>query len=80
MEVEVKIPEDIGFERAKRVAQAIADSFGSSMLLSFCDRKRKVKMPDVDCCGEDSWEIYARKRGGDFKVKVNHYEFMFLVE
>ena len=80
MEIVVKISKNIEIGKAQEIARSIAEHLGDPMLLSFCDRRSGVKMPDVNCCGENSWEIYAKRRGGNLKVKVNEYEFIFRVE
>ncbi|AEA46654.1 AF1514 family protein [Archaeoglobus veneficus] len=82
MEVEVKIKDyEIDFEKATSLANSIASNFGEAMLLSWCDYKRGVRNPDVECCGENSWEIYAKNRGGNLKIKINEdYAFMFRIQ
>ena len=79
MRVDVKFDFEIKFEKALEVAKSIASNFGDAMMLSWCDFKSGKKVPDVDCCGENSWEIYALNRGGNFKVNINDYSFMFKV-
>ncbi|RLI79686.1 hypothetical protein DRP05_03285 [Archaeoglobales archaeon] len=79
MEVDVKVDADVGFEKALDIAKSIASNFGDAIMLSWCDYKTGKKIPDVDCCGENSWEIYAKNRGGNLKININDYSFMFKV-
>jgi|Deesub1362A_J573_1020465.scaffolds.fasta_scaffold00590_24 hypothetical protein len=79
-ELKIKIRRELKLEDAEKYAKAIASKYGDAMLLSFCDRKSGFKVPDVDCCGEDSWEIYGKTRGGNLKIKINEFEFVFRVE
>ncbi|HDD36647.1 MAG: AF1514 family protein [Archaeoglobaceae archaeon] len=79
MKVDVKLDFDVEFEKALDVAKSIASNFGDAMLLSWRDLKTGKKYPNVDCCGEDSWEIYAINRGGNLKINVNEYSFIFRV-
>jgi hypothetical protein len=80
MEIEVKVNSKVSLEKAHDIAKSVASNFGEAMPLSYYDRERNVKVPDVDCCGENSWEIYAKTRGGNLKIKVNEYEFMFRLD
>lgn len=80
MQIDVKTNFKIDFRRALEIAKSIASNFGESMLLSWCDFKTGKKIPDVDCCGENSWEIYAIQRGGNLRVNVNDCSFIFRVE
>lgn len=72
-----------GFERAKRAAKNLAKSYsGDAMLLSWFDRKAGRYSPhEVECCkdGEPpSWVEYARSRGGNLTIDINHEEYVFV--
>lgn len=63
-EIRVNLRKDINIGEAEKYAKAIASKHGDNIiLLSMYDDETKFKIPDVDCCGERSWEIYALSRG-----------------
>ena len=73
----------LDFERAQKAAKNLAKSFSSDpMLLSWFDRKAGRYSPhEVNCCKEDeppSWVEYARSRGGNLTIDINHEEYVFI--
>jgi hypothetical protein len=82
--VHLKLEEPgLDFERAKKAAKNLAKSYsGDAMLLSWFDRKAGRYSPhEVECCkdGEPpSWVEYARSRGGNLTIDINHEEYVFV--
>ena len=79
-EIRIDLKKDLSLDEAEEIAKEIASKEGNAMLLSFFDPKTDCKYPDVDCCGERSWEVYALSRGGNLRVVINRYEFIFRVD
>lgn len=77
---EVVVEGRVNFLSAERIAREIASRMGEAVLLAYYDGETGKKFPDVDCCGERSWEVYAKSRGGNLKVIVGKFEFVFKVE
>ncbi|MFN3384171.1 MAG: AF1514 family protein [Archaeoglobaceae archaeon] len=77
---EIIVEERFDFKTAEKIAKSIAEKKGSSILLAYYDNKTNAKFPNVDCCGERSWEVYAKSRGGNLRVVVGDFEFIFKVE
>jgi len=79
MEMEIRIKDyDIDFEKAKEIAKTLASNFGEAMMLSWCNYRKNEWYPVAECCGCDSWRIYAENRGANLKIKINDdYIFMF---
>ncbi len=77
---EIVVGEKFDFESAEKIAKSIAEKKGNSILLAYYDNETKEKFPNVDCCGERSWEVYAKSRGGNLRVVVGSFEFIFRVE
>ena len=74
--------EVIDFDRARRMAKDQARSYyGDAMLLSWFDKKKGRYSPrEVDCCreGQPSWVTYAKCRGGNITIDINHEEYVFV--
>jgi hypothetical protein len=73
----------LDFERAKKAATNLARSYSSdAMLVSWFDRKAGRYSPhEVNCCkkGElPTWVEYARSRGGNLTIDINHEEYTFI--
>lgn len=79
-EVKINLKKDVSLEEAEKYAKAIASKRGEYILLSMCDLRTGYRAPEVYCCGEKPWEVYACSRGANLKVKVNSFEFFFRVE
>ena len=79
-EVKVNLKENVTLEEAEKYARNIASKYGENILLSLCDLRTGYRAPEVYCCGERPWEVYARNRGANLKISVNNYEFYFRVE
>lgn len=77
---EIFVDSELDFANAERVAKEIAEGRGNAILLAYYDNSSGARFPNVDCCGERSWEIYAKSRGGNLKVIVGSFEFVFRVE
>jgi|Deesub1362A_J573_1020465.scaffolds.fasta_scaffold01239_11 hypothetical protein len=82
MEMEIRTKDyDIDFDRAMKLAKSLAANFGDSMMLSWCNYRKNEWYPVAECCGSDSWQIYAENRGANLKIKVNEeFVFMFNVQ
>jgi hypothetical protein len=73
----------LDFERATKAAKNLAKSYSSdAMLVSWFDRKAGRYSPhEVHCCKEGeppSWVEYARSRGGNLTIDINHEEYVFV--
>lgn len=73
----------LDFERAQSTAKNLAKSyFSDPLLLSWFDRKAGRYSPhEVNCCREGeppSWIEYARSRGGNLTIDINHEEYVFV--
>lgn len=77
---EVVLGEALDFSSAEKLAKNVAERRGSAILLAYYDKETGMKFPNVDCCGEKSWEVYAKSRGGNLRVVVGRFEFIFRVE
>uniref|UniRef100_A0A7J2TL55 DUF5619 domain-containing protein n=1 Tax=Archaeoglobus fulgidus TaxID=2234 RepID=A0A7J2TL55_ARCFL len=77
---EIVIEREFGFEEAEKLAKKIANERGNAILLAYCGARTGLKFPDVNCCGERSWEVYARSRGGNLKIRIGDFEFIFRVD
>ncbi len=78
-EINVRLKEDPEFEKALRYAKALASKLGDPTLLSFYDAKTGRRSPNIEGCGDRPWESYAINRGANLKVKINQFEFFFIV-
>lgn len=77
---EIVAEKAVDFENAEKMAKEIAEKKGLAILLAYHNSATGAKFPNVDCCGERSWEVYAKSRGGNLKVVVGNFEFIFRVE
>ncbi|MEM1579314.1 MAG: AF1514 family protein [Archaeoglobaceae archaeon] len=77
---EIVVDAKMDFQMAEKVAKSIAEKKGNAILLAYHDNATGEKFPNVECCGERSWEIYAINRGGNLRVRVGNFEFIFRVE
>ncbi|TDA26532.1 MAG: hypothetical protein DSO01_00495 [Archaeoglobi archaeon] len=77
---ELIIEKEVEFEEAERIARKMANEKGSAIFLAYHDPKTGLKYPNVDCCGERTWELYAKTRGGNFRVKIGVIEFIFRID
>jgi hypothetical protein len=72
----------LDFEYARNAAGNLAKKlYWEPMLLSWFDKNAgKYSPQDVICCakGKLGWVEYARARGGDFTVDINHEEYVFI--
>ncbi len=72
----------LDFRHARDAASYLAKEFYlEPMLLSWFDKNAgKYSPQDVTCCTEDKpgWVEYARTRGGNFTVDINHEEYVFI--
>ena len=72
----------LDFARAQDAASNLAKKlYWEPMLLSWFDKNAgKYSPQDVICCakGKLGWVEYARARGGDFTVDINHEEYVFI--
>jgi len=76
-EVKIKLEREVDVAEAEKYAKAIASKYGDNILLSMCNLKTGYRAPEVYCCGEKPWEVYAANRGANLRVRVNEYEFFF---
>ncbi|WP_230972344.1 AF1514 family protein [Archaeoglobus neptunius] len=79
-EVKLKLDGEVTLDKAEKYARKIAEKYGENILLSLCNLKTGYRSPEVYCCGEKPWEVYARSRGANLKVVINEFEFFFNVE
>ena len=66
------------WDAAKNLAQML---YYEPMLLSWFDKNAGKYSPQaVTCCREDmpGWVEYARSRGGNFSVNINHEQYIFI--
>jgi hypothetical protein len=72
----------LDFEDAKSAAGSLAKKlYWEPMLMSWFDKNAVRYFPkDLHCCteGKPSWVEYARSRGGNFTVDINHEEYVFI--
>ncbi|AGK61288.1 hypothetical protein Asulf_01294 [Archaeoglobus sulfaticallidus PM70-1] len=73
--VKVSVDRDVDFNLARKMADVIADD---GMLVSWFDGKKGTHFPDVKCCGEDSWLVYGKSRGGSLLIEINEYKFLYI--
>jgi len=70
------------FEGALKVAKDTARSYCTDpMLLSWYDRAKGMYSPhEAECCaeGKPSWVTYAKSRGGNLTVDINHEDYVFI--
>ena len=75
-------PKGLDFEAAKNAARNLAEKlYWEPMLMCWFDKKAARYFPkDINCCkeGKPSWVEYARSRGGNFTVDINHEEYVFI--
>lgn len=76
-EVKIKLEREVDVSEAEKYAKAIASKYGENILLSMCNLKTGYRAPEVYCCGEKPWEVYAASRGANMRIRVNEYEFFF---
>jgi len=80
--VHLRIDEDIDFHGAETIAKDQAKAYYSdAMLLSWFDKKTGRYSPhDVECCaeGKPSWVEYAKSRGGNLTIDINHEDYVFV--
>ena len=73
---------ELDFKHARDAASYLAKELcWEPMLLSWFDKNAgKYSPQDVACCKEDKpgWVEYARSRGGNFTVNINHEEYVFI--
>ncbi|AAB89739.1 predicted coding region AF_1514 [Archaeoglobus fulgidus DSM 4304] len=79
-EIKVNLQKEVSLEEAERYAKNIASKYGDGILLSVHDSKTGYRAPEVYCCGEKPWEVYACNRGANLKISVNQFEFYFRIE
>ena len=72
----------LDFAQAQDAASNLAKKlYWEPMLLSWFDKNAGKYSPlEVNCCakGEPSWLEYARSRGGNFTVDINHEQYVFI--
>jgi hypothetical protein len=72
----------LDFEGARDAAKNLAQKlYWEPMLLSWFDKNAGKYSPQaVTCCkeGMPGWVEYARSRGGNFSVNINHEEYVFI--
>ena len=73
---------ELDFKHAQDAASYLAKTlYWEPMLLSWFDKNAgKYSPQNVTCCTEDKpgWVEYARSRGGNFTVDINHEEYVFI--
>jgi Domain of unknown function (DUF5619) len=73
---------ELDFDKARLMAKTQAASYsGDAMLLSWYDKKTGRYSPyDVQCCaeGKPSWVTYAKSRGGNLTIDINHEDYIFI--
>jgi hypothetical protein len=73
--------ERLDFEGARQVAVARAKTYCSDpMLVSWYDRGKHAYSPEGECCSEEepSWVSYAKARGGNLSIDINHEDYVFI--
>ena len=72
----------LSFERAQDAASNLAKKlYWDPMLLGWFDKNAgKYSPQEAKCCteGRPGWLEYARSRGGNFTVDINHEEYVFI--
>lgn len=73
---------DLDFEKARNAALERAKTYDSEpMLLAWFDMKKGRHSPEVPCDkegGDPGWVTYAKSRGGNLTVNINHGEYIFI--
>jgi hypothetical protein len=73
---------NLDFDRAKEAATSRVRKYDTDpMLVGWYDRKKGKESPGESCEGkegEPGWVNYAKARGGNLTVNVNHGEYVFI--
>ncbi|MEJ5299726.1 MAG: AF1514 family protein [Thermodesulforhabdaceae bacterium] len=78
--VEIQL-ENADFATAFKAADEAAKSkHEEAIMIAWYDSLKNAFSPAVECCSEEmpGWLVYAKSRGGNFIVSVNHETFIFV--
>jgi hypothetical protein len=71
---------EIDSDSARGMAELLASRLaGEVTLVAWFDGRTGKGHPDVpECLSKPGWLAYAENHGGEIKVNVNHYDFVFV--